>query len=778
MRFLVVFLCALTFVSCYRDPNVAKKRYLEMGNRYFDRGQYKQARLLYRNALQKDLKFGPAYYKLALCDLRLGQVAPAVGELRRAIELDPNPAEKQDASIKLAELYLMLAPEKQYLDEVEATANGLLKKDPKSFDGHRLTAELLFLRARQSYQGGHADTARNLLRDSIVEYRKANDAKPDQVNVVLALARSLVVDQQLPEAETLYKSLLEKQKSLTTGYMELYRLYAFQNRISDAEGVLKKAIVENPKDYSYLTMLAAHYYQTKHKDEMVKLLNQIKSHAKEYPNAYLNVGDFYLRLNDADEAIRQYKEGISADGKRKATYQKRIIEVLIRQGQRAMAAEMNEAILRENPKDADARGLQASLLLEKGDVQKAVAELQSVVTSAPDNFVAQFNLGRAHYSRGEYEQARQRYSEAIRVRPDYLPARVALAQLQVRRGEYEAALKSAAEIMALDKLNAAAKLIESAAFLGLKKYDLARQVLDIMLKMDPNSTDALFQLGVVNLAEGKYPAAEEYFRKAYQLEAANSRGLMGQVEVLMAQGKEDGAIQLLQREIEKHPKRSDYHLALGNTGVRAGKYDLAISEFQTVVNLAEKNSKAAGDAYLRMGETYRRKGDLNNAVAVLQKARETLPDSSLVINTLALILDAAGRKHEARMAYEQCLKVDPRNGVALNNLAYLLAENNGDLDQALTYAQRAKQILPQLNEISDTLGWIYLKKNLTDSAIETFSDIVTKQPQHSTYRYHLGMAYVQKGDKLKASRELQRALKSNPSKDERDKIEQLLQKLG
>jgi len=102
----------------------------------------------------------------------------------------------------------------------------------------------------------------------------------------------------------------------------------------------------------------------------------------------------------------------------------------------------------------------------------------------------------------------------------------------------------------------------------------------------------------------------------------------------------------------------------------------------------------------------------------------------------------------------------------------------GDLDQALTYAQRAKQLLPQLNEISDTLGWIYLKKNLTDNAIETFSDIVTKQPQHSTYRYHLGMAYVQKGDKLKASQELQKALKSNPPKDERDKIEQLLQKLG
>jgi tetratricopeptide (TPR) repeat protein len=490
------------------------------------------------------------------------------------------------------------------------------------------------------------------------------------------------------------------------------------------------------------------------------------------------VGDFYLRLNDGDEAIRQYKEGMTADSKRKSTYQKRMIEVLIRQGKRGMAAEINDAILRENPKDIDARGLQASLMLEKGDVQKAMAELQSVVTSAPDNFVAQYNLGRAHQLRGELEQARQRFTEAIRLRTDYIPARVALAQLQVARGDYEAALKSSAEILTMDKLNTPAKLIEAAAYLGMKKYELARQVLDVMLKADPNATDALFQLGVVNLAENKYPAAEASFRKCYQLEPLSARGLLGVVEVLMAQNKEDSAIQLLQSEIQKNPKRSDYHIALGNTAVRAGKYDLAITEFQKVAESSEKGSKGAGDAYLRMGETFRRRGDLNNAIVVMQKARETMPDNPLVISTLALILDSAGRKQEARIAYEQCLKLDPRNGVALNNLAYLLAENNGDLDQALTYAQRAKQILPQLNEISDTLGWIYLKKNLTDNAIETFHDIVTKQPTHSTYRYHLGMAYVQKGDKMKASQELQKALKNNPPKDEKDKIEQLLQKLG
>jgi len=59
-------------------------------------------------------------------------------------------------------------------------------------------------------------------------------------------------------------------------------------------------------------------------------------------------------------------------------------------------------------------------------------------------------------------------------------------------------------------------------------------------------------------------------------------------------------------------------------------------------------------------------------------------------------------------------------------------------------------LLPDLNEVSDTLGWIYLKKNLTDNAIDIFKDLVNRVPAQAVFRYHLGMAYSQKGDKTRA----------------------------
>ena len=777
----VLSLLVLMVAGCNRDPNVAKKKYLEMGDRYYQRQQYRQAALLYKNAIQRDARYGMAHYKLALTDLKLGNSGGALRELRRAVELlkNTNPVEYTDANIKLADLYLVFgARDKQLMGEVDTVAQDLVKKDANSFDGHRLLAAVAFLNARQNFSTGHVETGRTFLKTAIAEFRKADAAKPDQSPIKLALAEALIADRDFPEAEKMCRDLIAKNKTLSQPYIQLYQLYAVQNRVPDAEGVLKQAVVNNPKEFGYLTMLARHYYTLKRRDDMVKVLEQIKSHAKDFPNAYLTVGDFYFRLGDGDEALRQYKDGMQADPKRKPAYQKHMIEVYMNQGKRSSAAEINEAILKENPKDNDARGLKASLLLDKGDVQKAVTELQSVVTAAPDNFVAHFNLGRAHAARGEYEQARQQFMESIRLRPDYLPARLEMAKLQASRGDYDAALKSANEVLRWDRGNLPARLIQSASLMGMKKYGASRELLEALLKVDPNSTDTLFQLGVVNLAENKYAEAAEAFRKCYTIEPANNRGLMGMVEVYMAENKDELAIQTLQTEIQKFPKRADFHIALGNTAVRVGKYDLAIAEFQNVANSLEKDSKAAGELYLRIGETCRRKGDYNAAIQALQKSRGALPDNTVVLATLALTLDTSGRKQEARLAYEQCLKLDPRNAVALNNLAYLLAENNGDLEMALTYAQRSKQLLPQLNEVADTLGWIYLKKGLTDSAIEQFRDIVSKQPRHSTYRYHLGMAYAQKGDRLKAIQELNSALTSAPPKEEADKIKQLLAKLG
>ena len=74
-------------------------------------------------------------------------------------------------------------------------------------------------------------------------------------------------------------------------------------------------------------------------------------------------------------------------------------------------------------------------------------------------------------------------------------------------------------------------------------------------------------------------------------------------------------------------------------------------------------------------------------------------------------------------------------------VAFLLSDSGQDLDKALQYARRASQLQPDSLAVSDPLGWVYLKKGMTDEAIGILRGVVQKDPQQTTYGYDLGVLW-------------------------------------
>src|ERR1700721_3637492 len=85
----VCFLAAL-LTGCSRDPNIRKQKYLESGQRYFDKGQYREAAIQFENAIQVDPRFADAHYKLALTAVKLQQWPGAYQELSTTIQIQPD----------------------------------------------------------------------------------------------------------------------------------------------------------------------------------------------------------------------------------------------------------------------------------------------------------------------------------------------------------------------------------------------------------------------------------------------------------------------------------------------------------------------------------------------------------------------------------------------------------------------------------------------------------------------------------------------------------------
>ena len=100
----------------------------------------------------------------------------------------------------------------------------------------------------------------------------------------------------------------------------------------------------------------------------------------------------------------------------------------------------------------------------------------------------------------------------------------------------------------------------------------------------------------------------------------------------------------------------------------------------------------------------------------------------------------------------------PKTPHALNNRAANLSDHGGNLDEPLKYAQTAREGAPEDPNVGDTLGWIYYKKGLFDSAYPLISEAAQKLEKNPAVRYHYGMVLLQKGKKKEAVSELKAAL--------------------
>ncbi len=181
--FAAVVACVLGLISCNTDPNVAKKRYLEMGNKYFDHANYKSASIMYRRALEKDKLYGPAYYKLGLTYQEQGSLSLAVANFRKAVDqLAKDNPDHWDALMRVTDIYLQIAHDPPHMKESEQNIKLLLAHDPNNFDAHRMNGDLLFVEAVEARLRAGRDEARQDLQAAVAQYQiadSASQAKPE-----------------------------------------------------------------------------------------------------------------------------------------------------------------------------------------------------------------------------------------------------------------------------------------------------------------------------------------------------------------------------------------------------------------------------------------------------------------------------------------------------------------------------------------------------------------------------------------------------------------------
>jgi tetratricopeptide (TPR) repeat protein len=765
-KFLLVIPLAVGLVGCSGSSESSRKRVLDTAKKYYDQGKYKEASLVLRRVIQKEPKYGEAYYRLGLTELKRGRPADAIHALRRASELQP---ENDDAHGKLGDLYLAIyfvdkKKFSQQLADVSDLAERILKRRPNNFEGLRL-------KGFHHLAGGETEKA-------VAAFNSALQVKPDRPDLILALAQAMSLNKQQSAAQAMVRQAIDRHKDFAGFYDFLYMGHARDNLPQPAEEILQLKVTNNPAKVQYRMELAGHYARMRKPDQMKAALQGILDSPKQFEKAYENVGDFYFRIGDLDSSYRTLEQGLKVQPEYQQTFRKKMVELAAILGRREEALAMGKKLVEDYKDDPEAKAIRASLRLQGADKQEldaAIQELSGVLKKMPDRAVLRYNLGEAHLKKGEVEAARAQFQEAMKLQPTYVQPKLAQARIHLAKGEFATALQLADESLRVAPGLIVGRLARASALLGSRDLRGARTELETILKSSPNTLDAQYLLAVINLNEKGFDEAEKGFMVLRQATPPDVRGLYGLSDVYAATGRHALAKQLINKELESKPAQaSGLRVALANVAIRGQEYAEAVEVLQSLT----REHPQAVDVWLRLGETYRLWKKTDDAIRCFEKAKQLAPGNPTPLLSLAMTLEGAGRKDQTRPLYEQVLQKQPDNPIALNNLAYILADSNGDLDQALSYAQKARQLWPNNEDVADTLGLVCIKKNLPDEAAKIFRDLLGKRPEHVTWRYHLAMALFQKGDKLEARRQLRQALQSRPKPDEKEKIDQLLARIG
>ena len=269
-------------------------------------------------------------------------------------------------------------------------------------------------------------------------------------------------------------------------------------------------------------------------------------------------------------------------------------------------------------------------------------------------------------------------------------------------------------------LNGESQTLDTLAYARMAEY------------LAPKETDATLLSASILEAQGQHALAIETYDRIPREDPAFLSAELGRIDALVADGRQDTAIEALRQLARAYPNRADVWGQLGDTLRRQERYTEAAEAYDKALASFAKEDPGQWVLYYTRGIARERIKNWPGAEADFRKALALRPDQPAV----------------------------------LNYLGYSYLERKENFDEALMMIEKAAAERPDDGAIVDSLGWALYSLGRYEEAVGRMEQAIELMPVDPVVNDHLGDVYWAVGRKLEAEFQWKRALSFGPDTEE------------
>ncbi len=447
--------------------------------------------------------------------------------------------------------------------------------------------------------------------------------------------------------------------------------------------------------------------------------------------------------------------------------------------------------------------------MQRREVDQALSAIDALQKKRANDPLPLQLRGRALLLRNDLAGARQAFTQAQTLKPDYFAATAALVALDMAENKFADAMKRLDEVLQRDSKNFQALLVQAEIlgrsggtpdevtkkiqqavdaapsekmprlmlveqFLRRNDAKSALSAAQSAAVAQPDVPEIIDALGRAQTAVGEHNQAMSTFGKLDGLLSNSPLPSLRRAMVNLASGDKPQAMQNLRKALEVQPDLLEAQRSLVSLSLDTQQPNEALAISRTVqkqrpkegvghilegdVHAAAKNWEQSINAYragLKIASGPELAIKLHTALTLGDKTAEAdrfaadwmrgnpkdvalplyLGDRAIATNKLA----------DAQRLYDRVIALQPRNAVALNNMAWV-AGQLGRAD-AISLAERANEAAPNQPAFMDTWAMLLSAKGDSTRALDLQKKVVALQPSVPLFKLNLAKIHIQVGNK-------------------------------